>query len=116
MYGFMAAIREKGIQIPQNVSITSIGNTNLSRFANPPVTSVDLDLESHLEEAFKLLFYNLDNPEKMEFLRIIKPVLKERESVIIFDEVPDKKDNEIKTNKLKIIFLLNLISLLLFIN
>lgn len=82
MYGFMAAIREKGIQIPQNVSITSIGNTNLSRFANPPVTSVDLDLESHLEEAFKLLFYNLDNPEKMEFLRIIKPVLKERESVI----------------------------------
>ena len=82
MYGFMAALREGGARIPQDVSVVSIGNTNLSRFANPPVTGVDLNLEGHLDEAFKLLFCNLDDPERMEMLRVIKPVLVERESVI----------------------------------
>lgn len=82
MYGFMAALRENGKKIPEDVSVVSIGNTNLSRFACPPVTGIDLNLEGHLDEAFKLLFCNLDNPEQMEMLRVIKPVLVERESVI----------------------------------
>ena len=80
MYGTMAALREGGIRIPQDVSVVSIGNTNLSRFANPPVTGVDLNLEGHLDEAFKLLFCNLDHPGQMEMLRTIKPVLIERQS------------------------------------
>jgi len=81
MYGVMAALREAGRRIPEDVSIVSIGNTNLSRFANPPVTGVDLNLKGHLDEAFSLLMANLEHPERMEMLRTIKPVLIERESV-----------------------------------
>ena len=82
MYGVMAALRESGRRIPEDVSIVSIGNTNLSRFANPPVTGVDLNLKGHLDEAFSLLMANLEHPERMEMLRTIKPVLIERGSTL----------------------------------
>ena len=80
MYGLMAVLRENGKRIPEDVSVVSIGNTNLSRFANPPVTGVDLNLQGHLEEAFALLFHNLEHPDRMDMLRMIKPVLVERGS------------------------------------
>ncbi|MBQ9336427.1 MAG: GntR family transcriptional regulator [Lentisphaeria bacterium] len=80
MYGLMAVLREAGKRIPEDVSVVSIGNTNLSRFANPPVTGVDLNLKGHLEEAFALLFHNLEHPGRPDMLRMIKPVLVERES------------------------------------
>lgn len=82
MYGVMAALRESGRRIPQDVSVVSIGNTNLSRFANPPVTGVDLNLEQHLDEAFGMLFHNLEHPDRMEMLRTIKPLLIVRQSTI----------------------------------
>lgn len=80
MYGVMAALREAGRKIPGDVSVVSIGNTNLSRFANPPVTGVDLNLKGHLDEAFSLLFRNLEHPERKEMLRTIAPVLMVRQS------------------------------------
>lgn len=80
MYGIMAALRDAGKQIPRDVSVVSIGNTTLSRFANPPVTGVDLNLEGHLDEAFRMLFHNLREPDRIEMLRVVKPKLIERES------------------------------------
>ena len=82
MYGVMAALRENAIRIPQDVSVVSIGNTNLSRFASPPVTGVDLNLDGHLDAAFSMLFYNLEHPGRMEMLRTIKPVLVARQSTL----------------------------------
>jgi|GEM_PF-1850359 len=82
MYGVMAALRESGRMIPQDVSIVSIGNTNLSRFANPPVTGVDLNLEQHLDEAFGMLFHNLEHPDQLEMLRTVKPLLIVRQSTL----------------------------------
>lgn len=83
MYGAMAAIRDAGKQIPRDVSVVSIGNTNLSRFANPPVTGVDLNLRGHLDEAFRMLFHNLQEPDRIEMLRVVKPKLIERESTSV---------------------------------
>ena len=81
MFGAMAALRERGKSIPGDVSIVSIGNTVLSSYAYPPVTSCDLDLEGHLDEAFQLLVHNLTHPGNLEMLRLIKPFLVARDSV-----------------------------------
>lgn len=81
MFGAMAALREKGKSIPEDISIVSIGNTVLSRYCYPPVTSCDLDLETHMDEAFRLLFHNLTHPGDIEMLRLVKPFLVTRQSV-----------------------------------
>ncbi len=80
MFGAAAALRESGRSIPDDVSIVSIGNTSLSYYHNPPVSCIDPNLEAHLEEAFKMLFYNLNHPTQVEKLRLIKPILIIRES------------------------------------
>ncbi|MBQ7208275.1 MAG: GntR family transcriptional regulator [Lentisphaeria bacterium] len=91
MYGVMAVLREKGKRIPEDVSVVSIGNTNLSRFAAPPVTGVDLNLAGHLDEAISLLFHNLAHPDRMDMLRMIKPVLVERASTSKWQHQPSLK-------------------------
>ena len=80
MFGLAAALREHGLRIPRDVSLVSIGNTDLSRFTDPPVTGVDLNLKGHLDEAFSMLFHNLEHPDRMEMLRPVKPILIERSS------------------------------------
>ena len=81
MFGVSAALREAGLKIPEDISIASVGNTNLSRFSNPPVTSVDMNIKSMMNEAFKLLFHNLENPENIEMKRITDSIIMERKSI-----------------------------------
>lgn len=82
MFGLSAALREAGLQIPGDISIASVGNTNLSRFSNPPVTSMDMNIKSMMNEAFKLLFYNLENPENIIMEHITKTIIFERGSIV----------------------------------
>ena len=81
MFGVAAALREAGLKIPEDISIASVGNTNLSRFSNPPVTSVDMNIKSMMNEAFKLLFHNLENPENIEMKRITNSIIIERNTI-----------------------------------
>ena len=81
MFGVSAALREAGLEIPGDISIASVGNTNLSRFSNPPVTSVDMNIKSMMNEAFKLLFFNLGNTDNIEMKRITEPIIIERNSI-----------------------------------
>lgn len=80
MFGAMAALRECGRNIPENVSVVSVGNTPLSRFSFPPVTCFDPDLANHIEQAFQLLEYNHFHPDAIEKFRLICPKLLIRQS------------------------------------
>ena len=81
MFGVSAALRKAGRRIPEDISIASVGNTNLSRFSNPPVTSVDMNIKSMMNEAFKLLFHNLENPENIIMNRTVDAIIMERSSI-----------------------------------
>lgn len=81
MLGGMAALRKLGRDIPKDVSVVSVGNTHLSRYAHPPVTCYDPNLEEHLNQAIMLLDYNYGNPDNLDKLRLVNPVLIERDSV-----------------------------------
>ena len=82
MFGVSAALRKAGLKIPEDISIASVGNTNLSKFSNPPVTSVDMNIKSMMNEAFKLLFHNLENPENITMEHITKIIIFERGSIV----------------------------------
>ena len=80
MYGAMAAIRESGKRIPEDIAIASIGNSPLAEFAAPPVTSCDPSFAEHLRAAFDLLKYNYNHPDALETSRLIQPEIIIRKS------------------------------------
>ncbi len=90
MFGLSAALREAGFKIPEDISIASVGNTNLSRFANPPVTSMDMNIKSMMNEAFKLLFHNLENPKNITMEHITKTIIFERNSIAVNKKIKEK--------------------------
>jgi DNA-binding LacI/PurR family transcriptional regulator len=53
--GVMRALREAGLRIPEDVSVTAINNSLLSRSLDPPVTSVDPFPSTLGRLAFRLL-------------------------------------------------------------
>ncbi len=81
LLGAMAALREAGKRIPEDISTVSIGNQPLSEYANPPVSCVDPNQEAHLETAFDLLDHNHAHPDSIDTFRLVRPILIERKSV-----------------------------------
>ena len=75
MYGAMAAIREAGFRIPEDMAVASIGNTPLAEFAEPPVTSCDPSIAEHLRAAFDLLDHNHAHPDSPIVSKVIPPEL-----------------------------------------
>ena len=80
MFGALSALRKNGIRVPEDVAVTSIGDTELARFANPSVTGINPDAESHIRNAGELLDRNHENPRSLELLRLVKSKLIVRES------------------------------------
>jgi len=69
--GFMAALHEASIQIPEEVSIVGCEDIYLSSFVNPPLTTVRLDRVSLGKMAFSLLkSMPQHNQESMNDLRL----------------------------------------------
>ncbi len=88
--GALAAASELGRPVPQTLSIVSLGDTVLGRFANPPLTELNPNLPEHLRQAFDLLRRNQEMSYRLELLRIVEPELVIRRSCAAAME--NKKD------------------------
>ena len=80
----LAACRDEARPVPDALSLISLGGDNaLFTFSHPAVTSVDVDIEAHIEQALALI----DSAEQGRLglddrLRLIEPRLIERQSVL----------------------------------
>lgn len=76
--GALAACRESGRELSTELSLCSVGNTCLSRYSYPSLTSIDPGLQGHIEKALDAL----DAPtlDAVDLLQIVRPLLVERES------------------------------------
>ncbi|MDH6369921.1 LacI family transcriptional regulator [Paenibacillus sp. PastF-3] len=61
-----------GYQIPQDVSIVSFDNGQLSRITTPLTTTMDVDLSYFGRKAIEQLFWRIDHPEE-PFIEILLP-------------------------------------------
>jgi LacI family transcriptional regulator len=61
--GFLvnSCLRQQGIQVPDQASICSYGNGQLSKISTPKTTTVDIDLELYGKRAVELLFWRMEN-------------------------------------------------------
>jgi len=72
-YGAIKAIRDKGLKIPEDISIVGFDDDYLSRYLNPPLTTVAVPAEGLGSEAATLLMNMIEKNEFMEPLRRILP-------------------------------------------
>ena len=81
--GALCACREFGRPIPQSLSLINLNDTAVMEFANPRVTCVDVDLESHIERAIAMLQSALRNEAVPKVPQLIEPRLIVRQSTTI---------------------------------
>jgi LacI family repressor for deo operon, udp, cdd, tsx, nupC, and nupG len=78
--GAIQALREAGIQIPQEVSIIGIDDTPISAYTDPSLTTVRQDMARIGAEAVRMLVQLIDNPEQPPEMVIIPVELVQRNS------------------------------------
>ena len=62
-FGVIAALKEFGLSVPQNVAVTGFDNTDESKFTFPQLTTVNQPLRKLGEEALNLLLEKLDGKD-----------------------------------------------------
>jgi len=79
----LRALRERGIRVPEDVSaIAFSGESSLCEFTSPPLTTLEIDLHTYMNEAVRLIAKNIEpqvegyRPENIR----LKPFLVERQS------------------------------------
>lgn len=72
---------KKGIRVPEDISIISSGNTEMSSLTLPSLTTLDLNIEYSCEIAVELLLKRINNPDKPYESITINSTLISRESV-----------------------------------
>ena len=78
--GLLRALREHGIGIPEQMGVITFNNTNFSRFAEPPLSSVEVFMRENADAAavcLELLWRKKTHPKKIT----ISCRLEERESI-----------------------------------
>ena len=78
--GALRYLSDKGVAVPQDISVVGIDNTDLAELLNPAVTSVDFKAEYRGELAAKFLIDRLLNPETPIRKMLIEPELVIRSS------------------------------------
>ena len=79
--GLMKGFYEKGIRVPEEVSIIGFDDLDISKYTTPGLTTVKQPISAKGERAVEILIENIENP-KMEKVEEVFPVeLIERQSV-----------------------------------
>lgn len=71
--GVLRALRERGLSIPQDVSVVSLDNSELASYTEPALTTVDFRFFKQDEMAVKFLIELLNNPDMELHQRVLTP-------------------------------------------
>ncbi len=72
-YGAIKAIKDSGLKIPDDISIVGFDDDYLSRYLNPPLTTITLPAAGLGSEAARLLIQMISEGEEVNPKRVILP-------------------------------------------
>ncbi|MBK9121694.1 MAG: LacI family DNA-binding transcriptional regulator [Chloroflexi bacterium] len=78
--GALRALREAGLRVPDDVSVISFDNSELSQYTEPPLTTVEFKFSKQDEIAVKFLLELIADPTIELHHRVLSPTLIERAS------------------------------------
>jgi LacI family transcriptional regulator len=72
--GFLvnATLQQMGYKVPEQVSIISFDNGQLSQIATPRISTMDIDLKHYGRKAVEMLLWRMENPTE-PFIEILLP-------------------------------------------
>lgn len=80
--GIIKALTEHNIEVPKQMGLVSFNNTNLSEYANPPLSSIEVFMTEHAKMAAQCLFFGWENERNIIAKKIVVPCkLIDRKSV-----------------------------------
>lgn len=78
--GALRALRERGLRIPEDVSVVGYDNAEFAPFLEPPLTTIEFEFAKQDQMAIEYLVDLINNPEMDLHQRVLMPTLIERES------------------------------------
>lgn len=78
--GALRAFRERGLRIPEDVSIVGFDNTEFAAYLEPPLTTIDFKFAKQDEMAIQYLVDIISNPDRELHQRVLMPDLIVRQS------------------------------------
>lgn len=82
-------LHEKGIKVPEDISVMGYGNTEMSALGIPALTTMELYIDYACETTVGLLLKRLKRPDKPYENILIHSTLVERDSVRTYVETPE---------------------------
>lgn len=79
-FGALAAIRERGLHVPQDIAVVSFDDTRLARYTSPPLTTVRLPARSLGTRAAEMLLHLVEGKPVPERAILLETELVIRES------------------------------------
>jgi len=79
--GALQYIKEIGLSIPNDIAVTGMGGSELSRFISPALTTIDFSIEDAGREAATILLEQINGGNYHEIIRTIRYRLLERASI-----------------------------------
>ncbi len=99
--GAMHAAHQKGLNIPEDVSIAGFDDNDYSAFLNPSLTTVDVSAHEIGTQCVRMVLERIKNPERPYRSHRIPPALKMRSSTGPVKSViplPAKQEMEVQSN------------------
>lgn len=83
--GFLvvSALQKRGISVPDQVSVVSFDNGQLSRLSTPKITSVNIDLRLFGRKSVEQLIWRIQHPDEPHMEILLPTQLIQRESVAL---------------------------------
>jgi LacI family transcriptional regulator len=78
--GALHAMRERGLSVPEDVSIIGFDNSELAAFVAPPLTTIEFKFDKQDELAVKYLVELIKDPKLEVHQRVLMPELIVRQS------------------------------------
>jgi len=63
-YFLTQKLQLSGYHVPDDISVISFDNTEISKSCNPPLTTVDINKKEFAEKAFDQLMSRIENPDE----------------------------------------------------
>ena len=86
--GAIAAFKENGIRIPEDISVIGYDDLPMSALIEPPLTTISQDLDAKASAAAALLKRSIDNPELQEERIVLDVRLVQRHTVSRAKNIP----------------------------
>lgn len=77
-----SSLQRNGINVPEEASVCSFDNGQLSRLANPKITTVDIDLQLYGRKAIEQLVWRIENEDEPITELLLPAKLLKRESTM----------------------------------